>query len=217
MPKNTQSALHWCHFLSACCPDKCWLPQRSFLTHNIIKDFIFCDSSLIRDGWSYYCCDSALYSDSACSGNTFENNIIYGSGSSATTFNCGLDNESKNNYIHRVGHTDNGVHALDQLWNGCSSKGIDSFNIHHNIHYFDNTEGFILYSPFAIFDSDNVFSDNLYFSEDPSDEFKGMFPPDDVTFADLPSVGSFRNKWEDPLFSSAAAHNYLLAENSPAL
>ena len=106
---------------------------------------------------------------------------------------------------------------MDQLWNGCSSKGINSFNIHHNVHFFDNTEDFILYSPFAIFDNDTVFSDNLYFSMNAQDEFKGMFPPDDVTFADLPSVGSYRNVWEDPKFAAPSAHNYLLAEDSPAL
>ena len=49
------------------------------------------------------------------------------------------------------------------------------------------------------------------------DEFKGMFPPDDVTFADLPSVGSYRNVWEDPKFAAPSGHNYLLAEDSPAL
>ena len=43
-----------------------------------------------------------------------------------------------------------------------------------------------------------------------------MFPPNDIQFSDLPSVGSVRNQWTDPKFLDAEARDYQLAEDSPA-
>ena len=73
-----------------------------------------------------------------------------------------------------------------------------------------------LYKSHNWFDEKTVYTDNLFYSLVPSDEFKGMFPPSDITFADLPSVGAVRNKWDDPQFVSVANQDYVLADDSPA-
>ena len=49
-----------------------------------------------------------------------------------------------------------------------------------------------LYKSNNFFDERTEFTDNLYYSLVESDEFKGMFPPSDLAFGDLPSVGSVR-------------------------
>ena len=61
-----------------------------------------------------------------------------------------------------------------------------------------------------------MFTDNLFYSDVSSDEFKGMFPPSDLPFADLASVGAVRNQWADPQFADVAGEDFLLAEDSPA-
>jgi len=175
-------------------------------------------NNLLRDGWPYYCCANVLYSDVSSSKTTFENNLLYGSGSGGITHHCGLENESKNNYIHRVASPANGHDPITNLWGACeANKGKhQSFSNHHNIYFFDNTEDLTLYKPFNWFDERTVFSDNLFFSLNPEDEFKPMFPPDNLQFSDLPSVGYDRNKWTDPKFLDAEARDYQLAEDSPA-
>ena len=149
----------------------------------------------------------------------FENNILYGSGDVGLIHHCGLENESKNNYVHRIVSPSNGLEPLETLWGVCeANKGRhQSFSNHHNIYFFEDTENFDLYKRNSHFDERSIFSDNLYFSLNPEDEFKGMFPPDEIPFADLPSAGSERNQWTDPKFEDPAINNYQLAEDSPAL
>ena len=75
-----------------------------------------------------------------------------------------------------------------------------------------------LYHKRDMYDNDTaLFYNNLYYSLDPSDESKEMFPPDLLQFHDLPSVGSTGNKWMDPMFQDADLHNYQLSSESPAL
>ena len=173
-------------------------------------------NNLVRDGWPYFCCANFLYSDVSCSKNLFENNIVYGSADSALIHHCGLENESKNNYIHRVASPDNGLEPIANIWGLCEDgQGKhQSFHNHHNIYYFDNTEDMTMYKRNNFFDDRSVFSDNLYYSLDPEDEFKGMFPPSDLPFSEFPSEGS---RWADPGFMYPEAHVYLLPEDSPAL
>ena len=172
----------------------------------------------MRDGWPYFCCANFLYSDVSCSKNLFENNILYGSADSALIHHCGLENESKNNYVHRVASPDNGLEPIANMWGLCEAgQGKhQSFHNHHNIYYFDNTEDMTMYKRNNFFDDRSVFSDNLYYSLEPEDEFKGMFPPSDLPFSSLPSVGSLRNQWADPGFRDAAAGDYQLTAASPA-
>ena len=68
-------------------------------------------NNLVRDGWPYHCCANFLYSDVSSSGNLFENNIVHGSGSVALVHHCGLENESRNNIVHREAQPDN-----HQVW-----------------------------------------------------------------------------------------------------
>ena len=74
-----------------------------------------------------------------------------------------------------------------------------------------------LYKSHNWFDERTVFSDNLFYSINPQDEFKGMFPPNDIPFSDLPSVGSVRNQWTDPMFQDVSSLDFRLAQDSPAL
>ena len=77
------------------------------------------DISLSRDGWPYFCCAEFLYSDVSAGKNLFEKNILYGSGSGALFHHCGLENESRNNIIHREVRPDNGHRPLTNIWGGC--------------------------------------------------------------------------------------------------
>ena len=171
-------------------------------------------NNLVRDSWAFHCCDSALYSDAASSKNTFENNLIYGASSGALTFNCGLENEAKNNYVHREASPGSGRQPLGQLWGGCNKKGVNTYTNHHNIYYFDNTDNLTLFSNWMRFDEETVFHSNLYYSMEQADKLKPMFPPGNIPFAELSSSGN--NKWEDPDFASPPSNDYTLADNSPA-
>merc|ERR1719187_1754927 len=68
----------------------------------------------LETGWVYENGPAGLYSDAAGCGTVFENNILRGQGSGALLHHCGLDNESKNNIVHR-----NGVNSFDHIWAGC--------------------------------------------------------------------------------------------------
>ena len=81
-----------------------WLEERCFA-------YIRVYNNLVRDGWPYHCCANFLYSDVSSSGNLFENNIVHGSGSVALVHHCGLENESRNNIVHREAQPDN-----HQVW-----------------------------------------------------------------------------------------------------
>ena len=188
------------------------------VTEDICYTYTRVYNNLVRDGWPYFCCANWLYNDVSASKTLFENNIVHGSGSEAIIHHCGLENESKNNYVHRIVSPSNGQEPIDILWGFCEANQgkLQSFTDHHNIYFFEDTEDFALYKSYNYFDERSVFSDNLYFSLVPEDEFKGMFPPDNIPFADLPSVGSERNQWADPKFEDPAINNYQLAEDSPA-
>ena len=173
-------------------------------------------NNLVRDSFPYHCCDSALYSDMAGSKTTFENNLVFGSGGAAISFNCGIENEAKNNFIHREAKPTNGHKALGQVWNGCNRKRINTYSNHHNVYYFDNTDNLIFYQPWMRFDQDTVFYKNLYFSLEPTDQTKGMFPPDEVPFSSFRTARQTGSQWVDPEFSSAGGHNYTLLPTSPA-
>ena len=51
-----------------------------------------------------------------------------------------------------------------------------------------------MYKSHNWFDEKTSFTDNLFYSLVGSDETKGMFPPSDLPFASLPSVGAVRNE-----------------------
>merc|ERR1719192_321110 len=188
--------------------------------YNYVHDFgvgVTNDFGGIKTG-NKHCCDNFLYSDVSAGKNLFENNILTGSGSGALYHHCGLENESTNNLVHRVANTSNGAEAVSNMWGACEANSgkFQSFSNHHNIYCLDSTDNLKLYKSWNWFDEKTVFSDNLFYSLDPADEFKGMFPPSDLPFSSLPSVGSLRNQWADPGFRDAAAGDYLLTAASPA-
>ena len=96
-------------------------------------------NNLLTNGWPYYCCAEFLYSDVSAGKNLFENNILYGSGSGALFHHCGLENEAKNNIVHRLIRPDNGQQPLSDLWGACEANSgkFQSFSNHHNIYYFE--------------------------------------------------------------------------------
>ena len=100
----------------------------------------------------YYCCGNFLYSDVSSSKTLFENNILYGSGSEALYHHCGLENESKNNIVHRETRPANGEKPLGNLWAGCEKNTgkFQSFSNHHNIYYFEDTRDFSLYKQYDL-------------------------------------------------------------------
>ena len=72
---------------------------------------------------------------------------MFGSASGALYHHCGLENESKNNIVHRVAVPANGQDPLSNIWGACEANSgkFQSFSNHHNIYYFQNTENMKLY------------------------------------------------------------------------
>ena len=64
---------------------------------------------------------------------------MFGSASGALYHHCGLENESKNNIVHRVASPANGQDPLSNLWGACEANSgkFQSFSNHHNIYYFE--------------------------------------------------------------------------------
>jgi hypothetical protein len=102
----------------------------------------------IEDGSSYWHGPTTLYSDNAACGTVFENNILRGSAGGALTHHCGIDNESKNNIIHRSGN-----HSFGQIWIGCerTSDTLQRYTNYHNIYLFDSVQELIMSKPISRF------------------------------------------------------------------
>ena len=83
-----------------------------------------------------------LYSDVSASGTVFENNILRGEGANALYHHCGLDNESRNNIVHRTGAS-----SFSSVWAGCEAShgSLQSYKNYHNIYLFDTLEGMAMY------------------------------------------------------------------------
>ena len=81
-------------------------------------------NNLVNNGKSYYCCANLLYSDVSASKNLFENNILYGSADTGTAIvhHCGIENESKNNIVHRNIEPENGERPISDLWGACEAN-----------------------------------------------------------------------------------------------
>merc|ERR1719505_550453 len=60
----------------------------------------------VEGGRAYHRSAAHLYSDTSSSGTIFEKNILRGGGANALKHHCGLDNESKNNIVHRTNAVD---------------------------------------------------------------------------------------------------------------
>ena len=82
--------------------------------------YIHVYNNLIHDGQAYKIGANHLYSDTASSRTTFENNIMYGTGFDALVHHCGVDNISKNNIVHRTAEiSSDHAPALQTMWGVC--------------------------------------------------------------------------------------------------
>ena len=75
----------------------------------------------VEGGRGYHRSAAHLYSDTSSSGTIFEKNILRGGGANALKHHCGLDNESKNNIVHRT----NAVESFDAIWTGCGKSHME--------------------------------------------------------------------------------------------
>lgn len=179
-------------------------------------------NNLIHDGWTGLIGANFLYSDVSAGKNVFENNIVYGTGSGALYHHCGLENESKNNIIHRVakvpGQEFGGGKPMYNIIGGCelNSGKHQSYHNHHNIYYFHDTTNLTFYRSYDEFGDNTVFSDNLLYSLDPTSQTSLMFPGG-IPFGQLAAAGlDTTSVWADPGLQDPANHRYELAADSPA-
>ena len=159
----------------------------------------------LETGWVYENGPAGLYSDAAGCGTVFENNILRGQGSGALLHHCGLDNESKNNIVHR-----NGANSFDHIWAGCEkhSTALQDYTNHHNIYLFDTVEGMSMWRLYdRYFNKAPIFHDNLYWSPEAGAEVAAMFPGPrsgsvlGVPWAQWREGGNDTDSlWLDPLF-----------------
>ena len=69
-------------------------------------------NNLIHDGMAYDNGANYLYSDVTSARNTFENNIMYGTGGLALYHHCGKANMGINNVVHKTS-------TLESMYGGC--------------------------------------------------------------------------------------------------
>ena len=182
--------------------------------------YIHVYNNLIHDSRSFKDDAAGLYSDSGTCGNTFENNIFYGNSGKPLYHHCGLDNISKNNYIHRK----MGRSPPDHFWGGCetSSSGPQRYSNFKNIYYLESAEGFTFSKPWYRFYNEKPnFHNNLYWSQQQGDKNLKLFPSNSwnefLTFDEWTASGQDANSiWNDPLFLDPSVGNYLLDPQSPA-
>jgi len=187
-------------------------------------------NNLIRRGDSYTNYATGLYSDNGSGKHTFENNLLYGEGGEniVLTHHCGIDNISKNNYVHRLAskrrprmNSNRPRAALDHLVDGCesSSPGYQEYEHFNNVYLFDSMEGLAFGRPWdRYFDDSPDFYNNLYWNLSPEDGRNSKMFPDKLDWYEWQASGNDTgSKWEDPLFEDPESHVYILKENSPAL
>jgi len=185
----------------------------------------------IRRGKSYTNHASGLYSDNGSCKHTFENNLLHGTDGEniVLTHHCGIDNLSKNNYIHYQTSTRQQTSSssppkkemVNHFLDGCerTSPGYQEYTNTKNIYLMDSVEGFTLARPWDRFWDDSPdFHDNLYWNLSPEDGRDAKMYPGNIDWYEWTASGNDTNsKWEDPLFEDPENNVYILKENSPAL
>ena len=198
---------------------KC-IDQPADYLNEFCHTYVHVYNNLIHDGKAYKVGANHLYSDASSSRTTFENNIMYGSGSAALIHHCGVDNISKNNIIHRTAGLRTPWHDMTLMWGCCEkreAKNGPTMSNFNNIYLLDNADGFGFYNNWDLFGEPYVeFARNLYWSLSPQDKGKKMFPYRQDWNGWIMSGNDTNSLWSDPLFEDAASRVYILAENSPA-
>ena len=186
-------------------------PQEEYDEYCYIYCLIY--NNVIHDGLAYDGDSKFLYSDVCTSRNTFEKNIMYGSGSLALQHHCGKHNMGVNNVVHK---TDTGT--LQYMYGGCNQRGSpQEYENFHNIYLLDDMHNFQFgRSVDRYYDMPPNFHHNIYWSLVAGDEAKQAFP-DSKNWCEWQTSGNDSDSlWQNPLFEDPATHNYVLMENSPA-
>ena len=214
--------------------------MRIFLIHNVIYTFkyllatntVSCDfateeeydkycyvyshtyNNIIVDGTAFSNGANFIYSDVSAARNTFEKNIMYGSGGLALYHHCGKDNMGVNNIVHRNDQ-------LKYIYGGCNKGAerdrLQEYDNFRNIYLIDNMDDFSFARPSdRYYDSSPNFHHNIYWSPVTGGDEQPKFP-DKLNWQDWQLSGNdSESVWQDPLFEDPANHKYVLTEESPA-
>ena len=170
-------------------------------------------NNLIHDGTAYSNGANYLYSDVSSGQNTFENNIMYGSGGMALYHHCGKANRGVNNIIHKTS-------VLESMYGGCG-KSADArpqeYENSRNIYLLENLDDFVFGQSYhRYYNLPPDFHHNIYWSMVPGDEELQKFPDNQNWYEWRATGNDSESLWQDPLFEDPAAHRYILSDNSPA-
>ena len=171
-------------------------------------------NNIIHDGSAYHSGANYLYSDVSSAHNTFENNIMYGTGGMALYHHCGKENIGVNNIVHKTA-------ILEYMYGGCQKADVDTrpqqYENYNNIYLMENMDNFTFgRSQDRYYELPPDFHHNIYWSMNPGDEELQKFP-DNQNWLEWQAAGNDSGSlWQDPLFEDPEAHRYILAENSPA-
>lgn len=168
---------------------------------------------MIQDGSAYADGANFLYSDVTSARNTFENNVMYGTGGMALYHHCGKANMGVNNIVHKTSN-------LDWMFGGCG-KSDDTrpqeYENAHNIYLMENLDDFSFGRPYdRYYELPPDFHHNIYWSMIPGDEELAKFPDNQNWYEWQASGNDSESLWQDPLFEDPAAHRYILTDDSPA-
>jgi hypothetical protein len=204
--------------------------QENCKTHNLthleqhcrIHSHIY--NNRIRKGKAFHSGANSLYSDDGSGMNTFENNLMYGEGQNALYHHCGIENLSKNNFIHRTSFNDRNSGTSSRystVWAGCEKNSItslQSYENQRNIYLLDDIEDFEFARSWdQFYDLAPEFHHNLYWSLAPGDAKDAKIYPGKQTWYEWQDSGNDTDSiWQDPLFEDPLNHVYILKENSPA-
>jgi len=182
--------------------------------------YIHVFNNLLHDGKAYHNGANFLYSDVSASRNTFENNIMFGSGSMALVHHCGVDNVSKNNIVHRTPTAmEDQEYPLEVVWSGCERESgkHQNYSNHHNIYLIENTTGLSFYRNHHTFDQETShFYQNLFWTPTPADKEVKMFPFG-LDWYEWKETGiDIDSYWADPEFQEPSSGLYVLGDMSPA-
>ena len=184
--------------------------------HRSCYTYVHLYNNLLHDSEAFYNDGNFLYSDTSSCRNTFENNILYGSGNSALYHHCGLDNVAKNNIIHRSGEK-----PPENIWAGCGKADknkFQSYSNYQNIYLLENADDLQFGRSWdRFYEQAPDFHHNLYWSNQEGDKSHVMFP-DKLNWDEWVGTGNdSASLWADPLFVDPSSSEYVLSESSPAL
>ena len=176
-------------------------------------------NNYIHDGDAFSGRPVMIYTDASGCKNTIENNLLVGDAGIWLYHHCGVENESKNNLIHRKSGNFGSA-----MWGGCEKNNAarhQKYANHHNIYLLDNVDNFLTYRPFDKYEVEPpTFHDNLYWSTQLDiEELQTMkvFPIKKDWNQWTSEGNDASSKWIDPMFVDLENGDYSFSPDSPAL